>query len=302
MAWTRKAQQTPLDDCYIHGLHYLDGDVMAIAYRSPYLKGQKYPVVEFPSGFTTDAWETSQSEEGAIIHLFGEMDLPYFQKRDAAYKHAFEIAEACGYAVSKRGDNGLEVRGHDLDEHLLISYDPDTGRMEDVTRIKSSEAPPQHPAHQLMTDDLREAFPKLYENEEIGLEAPALVKYFSPDNNWTWYASEYDGDNIFFGLVIGFEIEYGYSAPWRVALFILGILGTFGGIFFVYAGLTNMTGRGQVEATIVGMALLILMVPVAWTCRPNIEAAKFDAASLAALVAEFGGPPVQTPEDTSRDQ
>ena len=98
------------------------------------------------------------------------------------------------------------------------------------------------------------------------------------------------------------EIEYGYSAPWRVALFILGILGTFGGIFFVYAGLTNMTGRGQVEATIVGMALLILMVPVAWTCRPNIEAAKFDAASLAALVAEFGGPPVQTPEDTSRDQ
>ena len=98
------------------------------------------------------------------------------------------------------------------------------------------------------------------------------------------------------------EIEYGYSAPWRVALFILGILGTFGGIFFVYAGLTNMTGRGQVEATIVGMALLILMVPVAWTCRPNMEAAKFDAASLASLVAEFGGPPVHTPEDAARDQ
>lgn len=98
------------------------------------------------------------------------------------------------------------------------------------------------------------------------------------------------------------EIEYGYSAPWRVALFILGILGTFGGIFFVYAGLTNLTGRGQVEATIVGMALLILMVPVAWTCRPNLEASKFDAASLAALVAESGGPPVEAPEDTARDQ
>ncbi|MEO1304747.1 MAG: hypothetical protein AAFV37_07220 [Pseudomonadota bacterium] len=95
------------------------------------------------------------------------------------------------------------------------------------------------------------------------------------------------------------EIEYGYSAPWRVALFILGLLGTFGGIFFVYAGLTDMTGRGQVEATIVGTALLILMAPVAWTCRPNLEAAKFSAASLAVLVAEIGGPPVLDPDRTA---
>ena len=84
-----------------------------------------------------------------------------------------------------------------------------------------------------------------------------------------------------------------------MALFILGLLGTFGGIFFVYAGLTDMTGRGQVEATIVGTALLILMAPVAWTCRPNLEAAKFSAASLAVLVAEIGGPPVLDPDRTA---
>ena len=102
-----------------------------------------------------------------------------------------------------------------------------------------------------------------------------------------------------YGCEATLEIEYGYSAPWRVALFILGLLGTLGGIFFVYAGLTDMTGRGQVEATIVGTALLILMAPVAWTCRPNLEAAKFSAASLAVLVAEIGGPPVQDPDRTA---
>lgn len=99
----------------------------------------------------------------------------------------------------------------------------------------------------------------------------------------------------------GLEIEYGYSAPWRVALFILGLLGTMGGVFFIYAGLTNMTGRGQVEATIVGGALVILMLPVAWTCRPNMQAAKFDAAALSAEIAQLGGPPMPDPDDTQRN-
>ena len=36
------------------------------------------------------------------------------------------------------------------------------------------------------------------------------MKFFTPDSNWTWYASEFDGEDIFFGLVAGFEIELGY--------------------------------------------------------------------------------------------
>jgi len=42
------------------------------------------------------------------------------------------------------------------------------------------------------------------------MDAQAMVKFFTPDSNWTWYASEFDGEDIFFGLVIGFEIELGY--------------------------------------------------------------------------------------------
>ncbi len=66
--------------------------------------------------------------------------------------------------------------------------------------------------HELLTQEIREKLPPLYSNEELGLLALAIVKYFTPDSNWTWYASEFDGEDIFFGLVSGFEVELGYFA------------------------------------------------------------------------------------------
>jgi len=36
------------------------------------------------------------------------------------------------------------------------------------------------------------------------------VKFFYPDFSWTWYAIEFDGEDLFFGLVDGFEKELGY--------------------------------------------------------------------------------------------
>ena len=32
----------------------------------------------------------------------------------------------------------------------------------------------------------------------------------TPASDWTWYATEYDGEDLFFGLVSGFEVELGY--------------------------------------------------------------------------------------------
>jgi hypothetical protein len=45
--------------------------------------------------------------------------------------------------------------------------------------------------------------------EGKGLDALAVVKFFTPDSSWTWYASEFDGE-MFYGLVVGFEPELGY--------------------------------------------------------------------------------------------
>jgi hypothetical protein len=62
----------------------------------------------------------------------------------------------------------------------------------------------------LMTKELEKKLPGLYATEKEK-DPTALVKYFSPDSNWTWYGTEYDpGSKVFFGLVIGFEAELGY--------------------------------------------------------------------------------------------
>jgi len=67
-----------------------------------------------------------------------------------------------------------------------------------------------YPTHQeLLTQQIRDKLPQLYSQEERGLDAQAVVKFFTPDSNWTWYATEFDGEDIFFGLVDGFELELG---------------------------------------------------------------------------------------------
>jgi hypothetical protein len=63
---------------------------------------------------------------------------------------------------------------------------------------------------QLLTNSLRKQLPPLYSQEALGFNALARVKFFTPDSNWSWYASEFDGKDTFFGLVDGFELELGY--------------------------------------------------------------------------------------------
>jgi len=66
-------------------------------------------------------------------------------------------------------------------------------------------------AHTLMPAEVAKQTPPLYANEEQGDEAIAQVKLFTPWSNWTWYVSEYDpAERLCFGIVVGFEREYGY--------------------------------------------------------------------------------------------
>jgi hypothetical protein len=64
----------------------------------------------------------------------------------------------------------------------------------------------------LLTKANLAALPALYANSEKTAEdVPVPVKFFTPDSNWTWYATEYDpAEGRFFGLVCGFEAELGY--------------------------------------------------------------------------------------------
>ena len=64
--------------------------------------------------------------------------------------------------------------------------------------------------HELLPQSVRDQLPPLYSQEALGLAALAIVKFFTPDANWTWYASEFDGEDLLFGLVSGLEVELGY--------------------------------------------------------------------------------------------
>ena len=62
---------------------------------------------------------------------------------------------------------------------------------------------------ELLTEELRQQLPPLYSQEHV--DDPLVVcKFFTPDSNWTWYVMEFDGEDLFFGLVVGFEKELGY--------------------------------------------------------------------------------------------
>jgi hypothetical protein len=60
----------------------------------------------------------------------------------------------------------------------------------------------------LLPKEIREQLPPLYSQDGKGGKAVVYVKFFI--SNWTWYATEFDGDDTFFGLVEGFEKELGY--------------------------------------------------------------------------------------------
>ena len=61
----------------------------------------------------------------------------------------------------------------------------------------------------LLTKDLLKKLPPLYANEKVA-DPTAIVKFFTPDGNWTLFATEFDGEDTFFGRVDGFEKELGY--------------------------------------------------------------------------------------------
>lgn len=63
----------------------------------------------------------------------------------------------------------------------------------------------------LLTKEILKKLPKLRAQDKKGMEAIVYVKFFTPDANWTWYATEYDPNTeTFFGLVDGLERELGY--------------------------------------------------------------------------------------------
>jgi hypothetical protein len=61
---------------------------------------------------------------------------------------------------------------------------------------------------ELLPHELVEKFPKLGETAEHN-NPIVQARFFYPDFPWTWYAIEFDGEDIFYGFVDGDFGEYG---------------------------------------------------------------------------------------------
>ena len=65
---------------------------------------------------------------------------------------------------------------------------------------------------ELITKEIMENFKKTGRQENKKPEdVICVVKYFDPTGSWTWYATELnpEDNDTFFGLVDGFELEWG---------------------------------------------------------------------------------------------
>jgi len=61
----------------------------------------------------------------------------------------------------------------------------------------------------LLTAEIRNRLPPIGAQSESS-DPIVYARFFCPWNHWVWLAYEYDGEDLFFGLVKGFCDELGY--------------------------------------------------------------------------------------------
>ena len=134
------------------------------------------------------------------------MHLSHKNTRTEAFEEAMRVVdEYPDYFIGKLNSDTLIVANTLANRSYGIQFDNQARQIVNVQRGWSSDV-----MMDLLHGEIRAALPKLYATEKLGKEAIAVVKYFTPDANWTWYATEFDGVDTFFGLVKGLDTELGY--------------------------------------------------------------------------------------------
>jgi hypothetical protein len=135
------------------------------------------------------------------------------EAREQLEQRLAEIQPQLGRNTQTAFGQLYEILADLTDEDGALAELEDMGELALVFLLQPEPEKPEMPpptGENLLDEASREMLPRLYANEELGMDAQAQVKFFTPDSDWTWYASEFDGEDIFFGLVSGFEVELGY--------------------------------------------------------------------------------------------
>jgi hypothetical protein len=160
------------------------GDKIVTISVSP-IKGLKRSLLE-------KSFNASQVE---IVNFTPNQDLPY---AGAAKGKLWFMATIEGKAVTV---TITSIR--DLSERQL--EDAFNSAVASITTGTLGRKTPQ----ELVPKEIRKRLPPLGATENIK-DPIVQVKLFAPWTNWTWYATEFDGADTFFGWVVGFEKELGY--------------------------------------------------------------------------------------------
>jgi len=203
MPWYRNEQPTPFDASPIEGMTFLNGDVLARLIHAEWARGHKYPLITFPSGTNRELSAEGAQNAPAHVHLFGTLTLPIEGNSDAAMRQIAELPIEHGIGAVKSGRHQITVSNRFSERAYIVSYNDTNLQLENITPL------PQE-AMELLDGERRAMLPPLYAGEKAGLKAVAPLKFFTPDSGWTWYPTEFDGDDLFFGLVSGLDVEMGY--------------------------------------------------------------------------------------------
>lgn len=206
MSWYEKEKPTPFDSMDIEGLYFLDGKWVEQRSLGKDVVDKKLPRIAFPSGLSHSISPADNADYRLLVSIESSLLLPYQADPHDVLHLINENSAEHGYTARMLAANELAFRSK-LGWGIKVTYDPDDYHM---ANIELFEWIFDNPAYDYLPDQIREKLPALYSQEAKGMDAEAIVKYFTPDAGWTWYASEFDGDDIFFGLVIGHEIELGY--------------------------------------------------------------------------------------------
>ena len=131
-----------------------------------------------------------------------------------------EWHDAKGLKLQKNDCNDVFLTWSSVAKHIeellsknLYLEEKKTESKSEIEEAKEPQYYSKDDPENLMTDEMLERVPELYAQEDVSLaDKQVHAAYIIPfRSNWTWYMTEYDRESgDAFGLVLGFEPEWGY--------------------------------------------------------------------------------------------
>jgi len=193
--------------CVAKGWPSLKGKALTAKWRENLIAAEK-TIKAYPKGPSS---YVSNPHSPSINPRKSKMKLPQYiaqwVKREFAPQYHAQVTQGLiDVAAGNRPGNQFE---RDAISRIMKSYNKKK-RGKKKARKKNPKLGIRK--HKLLTKAIEKKLPALYATENVPLEQKvAVVKFFTPDSNWTWYGLEYDPKTrTFFGWVVGHEKELGY--------------------------------------------------------------------------------------------